>query len=670
MTHDEGMPSLSWEELLKDPLLELPMDICEDFLDSETRAIGGGSSPMESSQRGKGGYAGGSDETRWSPTSSESGNLGKEQGDKSGSVKRPTGESSQTTPRNESNRAKESQKQSQAEEDEAKRLARMKRNRENAYLSRQRKKQQFQQLQAAVARLQTQNSQLTLFVQRLTAENCLLRHHLANACGKANISVPDVPSSLQSMATSQQPQAANASIVPRGPVGSHQPSTNSNISTIEENAAAGPVGQSGLPSVVVAPKVQHDSCEQRSMKRRRISGAGAALLALFSVFMFASPFIPAPSGSPISGLLTDRPNYGNQVVGLLPMGSMKIADNEAIGGRQGRALMQVNDGFLDQVSGKLDDKECARRGHISNETLESLLHDPKFKALPEMAFKSLQELAPAAVLLSPDAAAKEDDDAKLSSSKDSIQEHALAKRWEHESNSRDPMAASVAFPVLASHIFDSAGLASPQTCEKVFEFSASDVSHPRRSRQSVERYILSSYGFKGRSAGLKMPVEKIIREEESSTRREEYSLKIGPHHHPTKRTVLESSDTLSESVSMPSSVMAADSDDSGADVVVEEPVLASESRDHLLRDHIIRDSEYIAEYSDASDYAQHDMLLPHAVDEPLVVSLLVPSNLSDEAKGSHQDSDWQAVDRVFIVMLHPQDRFVTYSCGLTKPFLM
>ena len=60
-------------------------------------------------------------------------------------------------------------------EEEERRQLRMKKNRENAYLSRIRKKQQVENLESACRSLAKQNAELNVFVQRLAAENFLLR---------------------------------------------------------------------------------------------------------------------------------------------------------------------------------------------------------------------------------------------------------------------------------------------------------------------------------------------------------------------------------------------------------------------------------------------------------------------------------------------------------------
>ncbi|RMZ54060.1 hypothetical protein APUTEX25_002637 [Auxenochlorella protothecoides] len=80
-----------------------------------------------------------------------------------------------------------------ADEDEAKRAIRMARNRENAHLSRQRKKAQLEGLEQTCSALTGQVRALSTFVGQLTAENELLRRHLAAACTAAGRPLPDLP---------------------------------------------------------------------------------------------------------------------------------------------------------------------------------------------------------------------------------------------------------------------------------------------------------------------------------------------------------------------------------------------------------------------------------------------------------------------------------------------
>lgn len=81
-------------------------------------------------------------------------------------------------------------------EGELKRQARLARNRENAQLSRQRKKAAVQGLEQRCSELQAHNAQLGGLVSRLTAEVAALRFQLAAVCQQAGRPVPHVPSAL------------------------------------------------------------------------------------------------------------------------------------------------------------------------------------------------------------------------------------------------------------------------------------------------------------------------------------------------------------------------------------------------------------------------------------------------------------------------------------------
>ena len=80
----------------------------------------------------------------------------------------------------------------------------------------------------------------------------------------------------------------------------------------------------------------------------------------------------------------------------------------------------------------------------------------------------------------------------------------------------------------------------------------------------------------------------------------------------------------------------------------------------LLGDGSNDDSSFENESVDPSD------ALPIAVSEPTLVSVLLPAN----ANKSAEFGGLSAIDRVFVVLLHPGDRFLTYSCGLSRPLLV
>ena len=63
-----------------------------------------------------------------------------------------------------------------------------------------------------------------------------------------------------------------------------------------------------------------------------------------------------------------------------------------------------------------------------------------------------------------------------------------------------------------------------------------------------------------------------------------------------------------------------------------------------------------------------DALLPAApAAAPVLVSVLLPANASGGGAGG---AKLAAADKVFVVLLHPQERFVTYSCSLPRPVVL
>ena len=62
-----------------------------------------------------------------------------------------------------------------------------------------------------------------------------------------------------------------------------------------------------------------------------------------------------------------------------------------------------------------------------------------------------------------------------------------------------------------------------------------------------------------------------------------------------------------------------------------------------------------------------DALLPaSSAAGPVLVSILLPANASGNGSGGKL----AAADKVFVVLLHPQERFVTYSCSLPRPVVL
>lgn len=325
-----------------------------------------------------------------------------------------------------------------------KRLARMKRNRENAHLSRLRKKQQLLNLQQSCQKLKHQNSQLNLFIQRLAAENCLLRHHLIDVCKNARFAVPSVPSVLspsEVRSTSHKGSlSANSNKV-----------THLNTTAVEKHTSGDICRQS-------PPKIE----EKRSLKRKKLGGAGAAFLTLFSIFLFAGPI----------GLTSNADDLETRRHKFLPEG--QLAPHKILSSAQGRSLMEVRD----PVSEGIDLSD------YFSQTVETLLKDKKNVDLPKHALSSLEDIAPHALSLDKDT---------------------------RSSNSRQVLPASSVFPALAERFFESSGLEGPQVCNKVFTVHSNDMSrqYQQRSKKNIEKYITGTHGFKGRSSGIKIKETKM-----------------------------------------------------------------------------------------------------------------------------------------------------------------
>ncbi len=329
--------------------------------------------------------------------------------------------------------------------EEEKRLARMKRNRENAHLSRMRKKQQLMNLQQSCQSLKHQNSQLNLFIQRLAAENCLLRHHLKDVCSNANFAVPSVPSVLATQQTTAKSLDGT------------EHSGNSNHQIIIAHNKTGKVSESSKIGDISTklPPTQ----EKRGAKRKKIGGAGAAFLTLFSIFLFAGPMGISPNES-----------GGTEAPKLLPGGQLTPIKN--LPSQHGRSLMSTEGAAFEDVN----------LSEYFSKTVDALLKDKDNINLPKHALSSLEDIAP----------------------------HALSLDKDPNSNGEGSLPASSVFTALAERFFESSGLDAPKMCEKVFTFHSDDISteYHRRSKKSIEKYILGTHGFKGRSSGLKVGKKK------------------------------------------------------------------------------------------------------------------------------------------------------------------
>jgi len=320
----------------------------------------------------------------------------------------------------------------EARREEERRAIRMKKNRENAALSRIRKKQQLEALGETVRSLAKQNTELNVFVQRLAAENFLLRDHLAEVSGLANVAVPDVPSVLDEV----------SSRAVRG-----------------EDVEA---GRTPPPPTTTTTTMKKTTTTKR--KRGGLSsGATTAFLALFSLFLFASPtaFLggnneDASSSSPA---LAGLPAVSS-VVG--PLGTTDFV---------GRGLKMTAE-FEDTETGEM----TSTMSDLVSKTIDALLQDQAALQLPKHALEVAKDMAPSALAL---------DDGTTPTTSPSLP-------------------AASFFPALADRFFSNSGLEPPQTCKKVFEFTPDDLPSPINKR-SVEKYVLgTAVGFKGRSSGLRV----------------------------------------------------------------------------------------------------------------------------------------------------------------------
>ena len=570
---------------------------------------------------------------RATPSTSESGNLA------GGSPSTRATESGGSEPHTSSGGSGAGDASNSLEgEDDAKRQARMQRNRENAFLSRQRKKQQMQELQQTCSHLRGQTTQLTCLVHRLVAENCLLRHHLGTACKQAGMPLPDVPSAMKAQgAIRVVPPTAAAGAVP-GVVPQSMmnnglgvlPSTGfitpaamlpgmrpgvplqpANI-TVAPGMAVARATAAPAPAPAAPPAAPPVTASGRPIrnKRARMTGAGAAFLALFSVFLFVSPLTPGGGGISSKTMMPMTSN--GPATRLLPVLSTEVVGSSAVldplvpisGGRSGRALLQSTATIED--SEPLP-KPLPMPASLVNQTLEALLQDPRTQKVPAEALQRLQDLAPAAVLLDPNEQNKSNNVPK--------------------GGAASPLSAATAFPTLADQFFKAAGLDAPQACQKVFEFDAATIPHPARSRRSVEKFITGAYGFKGRSMGLP-----------------------------------EGSSSQSKGAAASTSTLQLPAAKGGSSNLDSSLVVKGPQQPLLLGDgsNGNDDSSFVNESVDPSD------ALPIAVSEPTLVSVLLPAN----ANKSAEFGGLSAIDRVFVVLLHPGDRFLTYSCGLSRPLLV
>lgn len=172
----------------------------------------------------------------------------------------------------------------------------------------------------------------------------------------------------------------------------------------------------------------------------------------------------------------------------------------------------------------------------------------------------------------------------------------------------------------AGQLFGAAGLEVPQMCRPVLEFDAASVPHAARSRRSLERYVLGATGFRGRSLAVGSGGDGAT------------SAAAGP--------------------------------DAGAPALRrEQPAPAPALR--IVEEEQEQEEEALL-HDDVGGGSGSQALLPEG--GPVLVSVLLPANASGGGNSSQPGgAKLAAADKVFVVLLHPQDKYVAYSCSLPRP---
>lgn len=537
--------------------------------------------------------------------------------------------------------------------EEEKRLARMQRNRENAQLSRQRKKQQMTGLEQRCAVLQQQNAQLTGVVTRLTAENAALRQQLALVCQQAGrapaaaAAAPSLAAAAAAGAAAQPPTpAGTAAAGAARPAGAAVPAAAAKgllpqwpllpfsflpkvTYSVQPQAGA---AQPAAPAAAAAARSQPPAAKPaaaaaaaaagRAAKRPRTAAAGAstAFLALFTLFMFAGPLTPSPAtttaGSPAASGAASLAAAGAQralqalpETPAIPAGgssSLLLSSDDGGGGlhHSGRGLRALpaapDDSSLDTLLAQ----------QLPN---PSALPQPmQLDAADGTHMRQLLNSTLQALLLEPGNAQLEAAALRRLQELGPVALLLDSDQGPGGHTGTNPLAASVAFPQLAGQLFGAAGLEVPQMCHKVLEFDAASVPHAARSRRSLERYVLGATGFRGRSLG-------------------------------------------------------AASGDTGPALRDGRPVQGPEPL-RIQQPAIPGDEEYSDEeghvISSADDGAGSTALMPAGMSSgPQLVSVLLPANASGGAKLT-------TIDKVFVVLLDPQNKYITYSCMLPRPVVL
>ncbi|KAL6784300.1 hypothetical protein ACKKBG_A05615 [Auxenochlorella protothecoides x Auxenochlorella symbiontica] len=368
-----------------------------------------------------------------------------------------------------------------ADEDEAKRAIRMARNRENAHLSRQRKKAQLEGLEQTCSALTGQVRALSTFVGQLTAENELLRRHLAAACTAAGRPLPDLPrapgpqlvllpppapgaapvvalSLAQPLSGATVPLAAAPACPAQGsapegaaprcapgptPCGAPPPPppfVPAAPAALCALAPAAPVVQSAAPAAAQAPPPQPAGRRGTKRARRVATGTGTLLLALMSVFLFAGPLGPRPSPRPP----------------IEAGGAARLAQNPGAGALRhaGRALQMMPGRALQVMPGRAAAAAEAGPG-------------------PEL-MGALADLAPLALSL--------------------------------EGGGLGPLDPQSALPSLAEPVFKAWGMPPPGVCRKLHSIEAGSLPLPLDvSRGDLVEFLEGRLGAQGRALSAVAP---------------------------------------------------------------------------------------------------------------------------------------------------------------------
>lgn len=218
-------------------------------------------------------------------------------------------------------------------------------------------------------------------------------------------------------------------------------------------------------------------------------------------------------------------------------------------------------------------------------------------------------------------------------------------------------------------MFASSGLRPPQTCYPVYELDAASLPASARSRRSIERLLLRTLGMRGRSA---LPALLSTPSEEAQAAAAEEmkasamaALPSGrelarPEQHQQLTAGWEGSDAGSQA-------------GNGKDAAEWEGAWL-ESGEGVEDRHRGSSS---STRSRSKQKATGGLRLEASEEEaPALVSILVPAaNTSEEEGGKEAAADGNqggllaSLSKVFVVMLHPRQRYVIYACSLHSSLL-